>query len=418
MAVSPKEREIIRDLAKRVAEIAALPVQAERRDLWKRHNALGNVRPMILISPEGSWGEILPDSALECESKEARGAERRLRGRIIQHEFLGDDSVIEGEWVVGKAVRRTGWGLDAKQVASTEKRGAWGFDPVIKEPADLAKLRAPEVTHDEVATARALEAAGELVGDILDVKLKGVAHVSFQLMSIWIKLRGLTQVMTDMYTEPEFLHDAMAFLEKGYHGMTEQYVEQNLLDLNNDGTYHSSGGNGYTDELPAEGFDPARVRPRDMWASAESQEMAQVGPEFHEEFVMQYERRLLEGWGLTGYGCCEDLSRKLGGVFSMNGMRRISISPFADVKTCAEKMQGGHIFSWKPHPSHLVGEFNAEAVRAYIRSALDVTGASGCVVEIILKDTHTCEGKPERFREWSRIAREEVDRFVESGAGA
>ncbi|MHC5055169.1 MAG: hypothetical protein ACYTKD_10690 [Planctomycetota bacterium] len=416
--MSSKDREIIRDIAKRVAEIAALPVQAERRDLWKRHNALGKARPMILVSPEGSWGEILPDSALKCESKEARGPERRLRSRIIQHEFLGDDSVIEGEWVVGKAVRRTGWGLEAKHVASTEARGAWGFDPVVKKPADLAKLKLPEVSHDEAATARAVDHARDLVGDILEVKLKGVAHVSFHLMSIWIKLRGLTQVMTDMYSEPEFLHDAMAFLEKGYHGMVRQYVEQNLLDLNNDGTYHSSGGNGYTDELPSEGFDPARVRPCDMWASAESQEMAQVGPELHEEFVMQYERRLLEGWGLTGYGCCEDLSRKLGGVFSMNGMRRISVSPFADVKTCTGKMQDRYIFSWKPHPSHLVGEFDAEAIRAYIRSALDVTGANGCVVEMILKDTHTCENRPERFREWVRVAREEVDRFAQAGAGA
>ena len=188
VAMPPKDREIVRDLAKRVAEIAALPVQAERRDLWRRHNALGDARPMILVFPEGSWGELLPDSALECESKEARGPERRLRSRIIQHEFLGDDSVIEGEWVVGKAVRRTGWGLEARRVASTEKRGAWGFDPVVKGPADLAKLRLPEVAHDEDATALSLCRARDLVGDILDVRLKGVAHVSFHLMSIWIKL--------------------------------------------------------------------------------------------------------------------------------------------------------------------------------------------------------------------------------------
>lgn len=418
MAMSPKDRRIVRDLAKRVAEIAALPIQGERRDLWRRHNALGITRPMILVFPEGSWGEILPGSALECESKEARGIERRLRSRIIQHEFLGDDSVIEGEWVVGKAIRQTGWGLDARHVASSETRGAWGFDPVVREPADLGKLRHPEVTYDEDATARSLEAARDMLGDILEVKPKGVAHVSFHLMSIWIQLRGLTQVMTDMYSEPGMLHDAMAFLEEGHHGIVRQYVEQNLLDLNNDGTYNSTGGNGYTDELPAEGFDPARVRPCDMWASAESQEMAQVSPELHEEFVMQYERRLLEGWGLTGYGCCEDLSRKLDGVFSMNGMRRISVAPFADVKACAEKILDRYIFSWKPNPSHLVGKFDTEAIRSYIRSALEVTGANGCVVEMVLKDTHTCEGRPERFREWVRIAREEVDRFSQARAGA
>jgi len=32
-------------------------------------------------------------------------------------------------------------------------------------------------------------------------------------------------------------------------------------------------------------------------------------------------------------------------------------------------------------------------------------------VEVILKDTHTCEGHPERFDEWCRIAREEIRRL-------
>ena len=35
--IAPQDRNILRDLAKRVAGIAALPVQAERRALWKKH---------------------------------------------------------------------------------------------------------------------------------------------------------------------------------------------------------------------------------------------------------------------------------------------------------------------------------------------------------------------------------------------
>ena len=413
MTASTKDREIVRDLAKRVAEIAALPVQTERRELWTRHNDLGPVRPMILVFPEGAWRELLPDSVIECEDKALRGIERGFRQRIYYHEHIRDDTVIERGFVVGKAVRNTGWGLEAKHVKSTEPRGAWGFDPVINEPADLGKLRHPEVTHDEKETQRRFEFAQDLLGDILEVELKGVAHVSFHPMSVYVKLRGLAQVMLDMYENRSMLHEAMAFLEDGYRGLVRQYVGQNLLSLNNNGTYQSSGGVGYTSELPGPGFDPERVRPPDMWASAESQEMAQVSPEFHEEFATAYERRLLEPFGLTGYGCCEDLTRKLDYVFSIPNMRRISISPFADVAKCAEKLRGNYIFSWKPHPSHLVGNFDADAVRAYIRHALDATGKHGCVVEMILKDTHTCEGRPERFAEWTRIAREEVERAVE-----
>jgi hypothetical protein len=95
-------------------------------------------------------------------------------------------------------------------------------------------------------------------------------------------------------------------------------------------------------------------------------------------------------------------------------MRRISISPFADVEKCAEKLRGDYVFSWKPHPSHLVGTFDADAVRGYIARALEATGKCGCVVEMVLKDTHTCENRPERFAEWTRIAREEVERAAEA----
>lgn len=403
------DRTILRDLAKRVAEIASLPVMSERRELWKLHNALERVRPMILVSPEGGWRELVPEESLVCEGERAHQIERSLRRRIYTHEWLGNDSVIECEWIVGKAVRHTGWGLEPRFIASSAERGAWAFDPVILGPKDLGKLQYPEVVHDEALTERNLDEARDLFGDILEVKLKGVTRVHFHLMRIYCKLRGLTRVMMDMIENPSMLHDAMTFLEEGHRRIVRQYNEMNLLDLNNDGTYHASGGNGYTDELPPDDFDPAHVRPADMWASAEAQELAQVSPEMHWEFSMQDESRLLEPFGLNGYGCCEDLTLKMDDVLKIPNMRRISISPFADVEKCAELLQNRTIFSWKPKPQHLVGDFNEEMIREYIRRALDAT--RGCVVEMVLKDTHTCDNHPERFTRWARIARELAEQY-------
>jgi hypothetical protein len=327
-----------------------------------------------------------------------------LRSRLYYHEHLHDDTVIENEWVVSKVVSNTGWGLQPRHKPSTTTTGAWGFDPVINQPADLKQLKFPEVNYDEAATQRNFEEAQELLGDILAVKLKGVSHVSFHPMSLYCQLRGLGQVMLDMYANPSMLHDAMAFLEEGNRSIVKQYEQLNLLSLNNDSTYHSSGGVGYTDELPQPDYNPDRIRPCDMWSSAEAQEMAQVSPEMHHEFILQYEKRLLEPFGLNGYGCCEDLTRKLDYVLTIPNIRRISISPWADVETCAEKLQGDYIFSWKPHPSHLVGDFNAQHIRAYLQHTVDVT--KDCVIEMILKDTHTCEHHPERFTMWTDIARE------------
>ncbi len=409
MSIPQNERSIVRDLGKQVAEIAQLPVMRERRAMWKRHNSLERVRPMILVFPEGAWREMLPESELQCSHPTARSVEDYLRGRIVYFNQLHDDTVIEDEYVVRKAISSTGWGLEFKQIDSGAARGAWAFDPVVHTADDLKKITAPEVTHDEVETQRRLDEVQGLIGDLLRVSLKGIGHIGFHPMAIYCRLRGLERVMWDMCENPDMLHEAMSRLEEAYRGMVRQYEELNLLSLNNDNTYHSSGGNGYTDELPKEGFDPERVRPCDMWASAEAQELAQVGPEMHEEFCLQYERRLLEPFGLNGYGCCEDLGQKLDYVFQIPNIRRISISPFAKVEPCAEKLQGDYIFSWKPHPAHLVGAFDPEHIRRYIQHALDAT--RGCVIEMVLKDTHTCENQPERFTIWTDIARELAEAY-------
>lgn len=409
--ISQTDRTILRDLARKVADIAALPIQAARRALWKQHNSLQTIRPMILVFPEGSWEELLTEKDLICEDEEARRIEWTLRSRTYYHEHFQDDTVIEREWIINKVIHDSGWGLEPQRIPSPDRRGAWLFDPVIHEPADLKQLRFPEIAYDEAATQQRLTEVQDLFGDILDVKLKGVAHISYHLMAQYTALRGLEEVMMDMALNPGWVHEAMAFYTEGHQRMLRQYIDQNLLSLNNDATYQNSGGNGYTDALPAPGFDPDRVRPCDMWASAEAQEMAGVSPKMHAEFILQYEKQLLEPFGLTGYGCCEDLSRKLNDVFTIPHIRRISISPFADVDKCAPKLRGNYIFSWKPNPAHLVGHFDADRLRAYIRHAVAVTQEHGCVMEMVLKDTHTCEQHPERFDRWLALAREVRQEF-------
>lgn len=402
--VSPSDRAILRELARRVAEITALPVQQERIAMWKRHNSLHRVRPMVLIFPEGSWRELIPENSLKCQGKLARDMENRLRMRIYTHEHFHTDAVAEDLWIVEPVIHDTGWGLEERWHFSEDPTGARTFDPVIKEPGDLKKLRFPEVTCDEAATATKMALYEELFGDILRVRRTKIKRVCYHLMSQYTALRGLEQVMIDMIENPQWLHDAMALLTEGHKRILRQLVDLNLLDVNNDNTYNNSGGNSWTDELPAAGFDPNRVRPCDVWSFAESQELAQVSPEMHEEFALQYEKQLLAPFGLTGYGCCEDLTRKMDYVFRIPHLRRISISPWANVDACAAKLQDKYVFSWKPHPGMVAGDYSPDRIRKYIQHTLDVS--RGCVIEMILKDTHTCDHHPERFEVWSQIAME------------
>lgn len=411
---SPTDRTILRDLAKRVAEISADPVQQARIRLWKRHNDGQPCRPMILVFPEGSWRELLPEDALRCQDRGARGAEANLRRLIHQHEHFDCDNVVEAAWHVGKVIRDTGWGLEAQRSPAPATLGAWHIDPVLHGAADLRKLRHPELICDEGASREALAQAQDVFGDILDVRLQGRAHISYHLMQQYTGLRGLTEAMLDMYENPGLIHEFMAFVTEGHRRLMRQYVDRGLLTLNNNNTYHNSGGNGWTDQLPGATFDGTRVEPRHLWGSAESQELAQVSPEQHAEFALAYEKQLLAPFARTGYGCCEDLTRKLGLIFEhLPNIRRISISPWADVDACAAQLAGRRaIFSWKPNPAHLVGAFDETALRAYLRHTLEACRRHDCALELILKDTHTCEKHSERFDRWTRIAREEIESSV------
>jgi hypothetical protein len=81
------------------------------------------------------------------------------------------------------------------------------------------------------------------------------------------------------------------------------------------------------------------------------------------------------------------------------------------VDTCAPKLKSNYIFSWKPHPAHLVGEFDEALIRRYLRHTLELAQQNENVLEIILKDTHTCEQHPQRFDRWTQICRELITEF-------
>jgi hypothetical protein len=93
--ISSSDRNIIRVLARQVADIADLPIQPERRNPWKLHNSPKCTRPMILVFPEGSWQELLKADRLLCTGERTRTIEWQLRGRISYHEHFQDSTVIE-----------------------------------------------------------------------------------------------------------------------------------------------------------------------------------------------------------------------------------------------------------------------------------------------------------------------------------
>lgn len=148
-----------------------------------------------------------------------------------------------------------------------------------------------------------------------------------------------------------------------------------------------------------------------MWGFATTQIFSEVSPAMHEEFALQYERRWLGHFGLNAYGCCEPLDKKLHIVKTIPRIRRISMSPWVNVEKAAVHFGDKYIFSWKPNPAVVASEqWNPDFARRTIRDTLEKT--RGCIIEMIMKDTHTCRNQPERMWEWVKIAKEEAEKFA------
>lgn len=404
-----EDKKILRSLVSALLPIAEDPKNStDKIELWKKHIRLEGDRPIVFVDPDGSWSELLPSSALQCTHPAARRVERALRERLIRHQYIKDDVPITADVEVQKAITNTMWGVKPK-IQRLPGRGAYRMESIIEEPSDWKQLSMPVVTHDEKQSEADFFFIQDAVGDLTSVELIGKKDFRFHLMHWYCDYRGLDNMLFDLYDEPEMVHDVMRFFTEGAKSMMLQYEEQNLISLNNDRTFHYTGGVGYTDQLPQPDFDPKKIRLCDVWGAAEAQEFAQVSPDMHEAFVLQYERELLEPFGLNGYGCCDDLSAKLDNVLKIRNLRRVAVCPWADIAKFTPVLQKNYIMTWKPKPMPLAYEtFDSEIVRKELEDG--ITKANGGVLEMILRDTHTCKNEPERFGQWVEIARQAIDK--------
>ncbi|NLG51017.1 MAG: hypothetical protein GX552_13000, partial [Chloroflexi bacterium] len=352
---------------------------------------------------------LIPEKTLRIHTAPLRQWEYDLRQRIYAWEHFDDDQVIDDTFAVGHTYTHTGWGVEPAYTRSDTERGSYVWDAPIKTLDDLDKLHYPEVIVDWETTQRHLELAQDLFGDILRVTLHSSFWWSLGLMNTWAMLRGLERLMMDMVEHPEWMHRVCRFLTDGQLHLLDNLQAQGLLSLNNGNHYVGSGHFGFTEQLPAPGYQPGHVRTQDMWGFTEGQEITGVSPQMHWEFALQYEAAIHQRFGLTYYGCCEPLDFKFDYVKRLPHLHAVSISPWCNRAIAAEALQDKYIYSWKPHPAHLAAvQFDGEYVRQYIRETLEI--ARGCCVEMALKDTHTCNNQPQRFDEWTRIAQQESQR--------
>jgi len=400
---------VLRDLARQYAEIAADPIQDERRDLWRRHNSLVKTRPLIYMRGGVAWNEVPEANVQQCEDPLLGAQERRLR-HLICWAGLGDDSVFEPWITVGATYKCRGWGVEINRHFSDTPQGSWKADYPIRKPADLAKLRVPWHEIDEEDTALNAERLNDAIGDILTVNVDRapVYRVwSADLSTELGYLRGIEHFMLDMIDRPKWLHELLTFMSDGVLRTHEQAEAAGDWGL----SAHENQAMPYAQELPDPAANVNGVQRSSLWYYMAAQECTLISPAMHEEFILRHQLPILSKFGLVAYGCCEDLTQKIDMLRTIPNLRRIGIAPRADIHKSAEQIGTDYVISWRPNPAEMVCcGFDADRIRKITVEAMEA--CKGLHVDVTLKDCQTIEHRPERLGEWVKITRQIVEDYA------
>ncbi|MBT9775669.1 hypothetical protein GPL15_03970 [Clostridium sp. MCC353] len=335
-----------------------------------------------------------------------RSYELYLRRLIYRGKYIHDDYVIEPVIEVPLVFHFTGWGIQKKHKEGAGKGGSWGFCQTLKTLEEVRKLKDIDVLIDRKKTGQNYEAVKEVFGDSICVRQDTCIPIRPALLRDLAELRGLEQLMYDLVDDPELVHEGLSFMADSYIRLIKKMEREHLIAPNNRNHYVGSGGVGFCRKLePESGNSPGCLN---MWGFGEAQELALVSPSMYEEFAVEHLKPVLNLFGLNCFACCESLDGKYEIIKSIKNLRRVSVSPWSDLKLAVQALEDRYLISWKPNPTIVGSGFDKDRAAKDIRRALELT--KDCHMEIIMKDLITVNKKPENLFSWLDMVKREIGR--------
>ncbi len=400
--LSVKDQERIKRIGELLAKAAAHPSNDERIALWKSLNGLKPVRPMVMID-QLPWNELNGNGELnlECEDAFARSIENAALMTLYKWNHFRADMVIEPYLYIPMHIKNVSYGFTADEDVSvtdpTSSVVGHYFKDQLPDEEALSKLSAGRIGFDKALDKQRKDEYSHILKDIIPVRLSG----TMQHCGVWDAItmaRGAEEILIDIAERPEFtLMIVDKFVDMAMD-MLDQFIANGLMTAGN-GEIHCAGA--YTDELP--GYKENAL-PSEMWTMGLAQILGSVSPSMYEEFEIMPLKRLLDRYGLVYYGCCDPLHNKIDSIRKLKTVRKISMSPWADVKVGAQNMGGDYVLSRKPNPAFMT-DFNLyrDDVKREIQETLDVCKQTGTPCEFILKDISTVSYHPEYLTEWEKL---------------
>lgn len=409
MELSQKDIAVLREVASKYMGYAALPVQDEKRRLWRCLNAGHMEKPLVTID-QMPWNELDVDGSLTCrvENPYFRRVEEWMRMKTYKWEHLPVDMVLNPYILLPRPIQNTGYGVsNMVHTLATDPQNsvvAQQFDNQFEEMEDVEKIKDPVITIDRDLEKDIIETANMVFAGIAPVKMQGIImHLGlWDAITQWM---GVTNCYIELMDRPELMHAIMDRLTNAAIAGVKQINALGLYDINTNMCHCS-----YTfGDLPGDTCDKDNPTTQDGWAFGLAQLFSSVSPAITAEFEVPYMQRLFPYFGAIYYGCCDRLDDRLDIICRMPGIRKISCSPWSDREKFAEKLDPKYIMSNKPNPALLAGDvFDEEEVRKDLRRTIKAARSNGLNLEMLLKDISTVKYEPQRLWRWAEIAAEET----------
>ena len=407
-----QERAIIRELAKEYKEITADERNNERYKRAKGINDLRVARPIVWLD-EIPWHEVDIDEMLlcRCESEEAKEIETWLRRQLYRWTYIQADMVAEPVYRILKAYDSTGIGMDVwEDVLITDASNhiiSHHYKDQLETDEQVNQLKIPIITARPDLDERKVNFAQEMLDEVLPVRLCG--HLSYHAPWDEIpRLRGVEPILIDIVDRPEHLHKIRKFFMDAGISTYEQMERQSLLDVEASSLHCTPP---YTDDLPAADYSSGSIRMNDTWFRGMAQMFSTVSPQVFKEFELDYMQPLMERFGLCYYGCCEPLDDRLALLKGIPNMRKLGVTPWANIRSSAEQIGKDYVFAFKPNPALVGGMLDEEAIRRETIETVEACLAYGCPYELVLKDISTVSYKPQNLISWVQIVEDVLDRY-------
>ncbi|HEY5584301.1 MAG TPA: hypothetical protein VIK78_07410 [Ruminiclostridium sp.] len=417
IVLSKRDKDILKRIGEETAKIAALPIHKKKAELWKRMNDLDSVRPMVYIN-EIPWHEMNVDDelTLQCENKWARDIEDRLRKTVYQWKHMPGDMIVNDYIECPLVIHSTDFGIKEEvDIARTDEKSdiySRHFKIQITEPEDIEKIKMPQITYFKSATQYSYQAMCNIFDDIIPVKKVGQTHIWYTPWDYLVRWWGIQEAMMDLVLRPEMVHAIYEKMVTAWMSELDQFVEQNLLSLDCNNTRIGSGGYGYVSDLPGGDFDPNHIKPNNMWGCSNAQVFSSVSPEMHWEFAVEHDLKWLSRWGLTYYGCCEPIDKKMHILRRIPNLRKITVSPWCNSERVINEIGSDYVISRKPSPSIFAERmWSPEGAEDQLRDFMKKTDGK-CHVELIMKDISTVLYQPQKLWEWEKIAMKVAEEYT------